>query len=339
MAQLGKPLSSLTHEDLRLFKAFLVDPQPASRWISLKDDGSQGGKYARSDTRWRPFNGPLSAASQRQALVILNGMFTWLVDAGYLRGNPLALLRQRAKRSAPRIKRYLSPFLWDEVKAFVRQLPQDTATQQAYAARCRWLTTLLYLQGMRISEVAGGAMGDFSRRLGTDGQDQWWLEILGKGERERIVPASPELIDELTRYRKACGLPPLPGRAEDAPLVMPFRGQRRCLSRSALHDAIKGVFDGAASWLRARGPEFVDRADELERASAHWLRHTAGSHQADVGIDLRTVRDNLGHVSLNTTSLYLHEEEDKRHRATVRNHRMNWCNGDPAELPSREPKR
>ncbi|CBW76870.1 Hypothetical protein RBRH_04264 (plasmid) [Mycetohabitans rhizoxinica HKI 454] len=54
------------------------------------------------NSSWRPFNGPLFAASHRQARVILNGLFTWLVDAGYLRGNPMALLRQRAKRSAPR---------------------------------------------------------------------------------------------------------------------------------------------------------------------------------------------------------------------------------------------
>ncbi|WP_407973263.1 tyrosine-type recombinase/integrase (plasmid) [Burkholderia pyrrocinia] len=331
IVQLGKPLSSLTHEDLRLFKAFLADPQPTARWVSLNDDGSKGGKYPRGDARWRPFNGRLSPASQRQALVILNGMFTWLVDAGYLRGNPMALLRQRAKRSAPRVTRCLSISLWDEVKGFVEQLPQDTAVQRAYAARCRWLTTLFYLQGMRISEVAGGTMGDFSRRLSTDGREQWWLEILGKGEKERIVPASPELIAELVRYRKACGLPALPaGRAEETPLVVPFRGQVRCLSRSAIHDAIKHVFNGAAAWLRSRGQEFADRADELDRASAHWLRHTAGSHQADGGLDLRTVRDNLGHVSLNTTSLYLHEEEDKRHRETVSRHKMGWSAEPPA---------
>ncbi|TAM00333.1 MAG: integrase [Paraburkholderia sp.] len=339
VVQLGKPLSSLTHEDLRLYKAFLVDPQPASRWISLKDDGSPGGKYPRGDARWRPFNGPLSPTSQRQALVILNGLFTWLVDAGYLRGNPMALLRQRAKRSAPRVTRYLSISLWDEVKAFVAQLPQDTEAQRALYARCRWLTTLFYLQGMRISEVARGTMGDFFRRLSADGHDQWWLGILGKGDKERIVPVSPELIAELVRYRQACGLSPLPGRAETTPLVVPFRGKHRCLSRSAMHDAIKHVFAGAAAWLRSRGPEFADRADELERASAHWLRHTAGSHQADGGLDLRSVRDNLGHVSLNTTSLYLHEEEDKRHRETVRSHRMNWGTEASADSDGSEPTR
>jgi len=319
VVQLGKPLSSLTHEDLLIFKAFLVDPQPEDRWVS-----ATGGKYPRGDERWRPFNGPLSPASQRQALIILNAMFTWLVNAGYLRGNPMALLRQRAKRSAPRVTRYLSISLWDEVKLFVEQLPLESEAQRAYHARCRWLTTLFYLQGMRISEVAGGQMGSFFRRLGADGRDQWWLETLGKGDKERIVPVSGELIQELRHYRAANGLPALPTRSEETPLVIPFKGRARCLSRSAVHDAIKGVFAGAATWLRAKGPEFADRADELERASAHWLRHTAGSHQADGGVDLRTIRDNLGHVSLNTTSLYLHTEDDERHKETVNRHRMNW---------------
>ncbi|MFM0625216.1 tyrosine-type recombinase/integrase [Paraburkholderia xenovorans] len=324
VVQLGKPLSSLTHEDLLRFKGFLVDPQPASRWVS-----ATGGKFPRGDERWRPFNGPLSPASQRQALIILNAMFTWLVNAGYLRGNPMALLRQRAKRSAPRVTRYLSTSLWDEVKVFVEQLPRESADERAYYARSRWLTTLFYLQGMRISEVAGGKMGDFSRRLGADGKDQWWLETVGKGNKERIVPASPELIQEMRLYRTENGLAPLPTRSEETPLVIPFRGRNRNLSRSAIHDAIKSIFGNAASWLRSKGAEFADRADELERASAHWLRHTAGSHQADGGVDLRTIRDNLGHVSLSTTSLYLHTEDDARHRETVDRHRMNWDDSKP----------
>ncbi|WP_243856830.1 tyrosine-type recombinase/integrase [Paraburkholderia sp. BL6665CI2N2] len=61
------------------------------------------------------------------------------------------------------------------------------------------------------------------------------------------------------------------------------------------------------------------------------MRHTSGSHQADSGVDLRTARDNLGHVSLNTTSLYLHEEQDKHHRETVKRHRMSWETPPAAE--------
>jgi hypothetical protein len=88
-------------------------------------------------------------------------------------------------------------------------------------------------------------------------------------KRARIVPASPVLIVELARYQQACGLPSLAGRASTTPLVMPFKGPHRCLSRSVLRDAIKNIFSRTATWLRARGHEFAERADELDRASAH----------------------------------------------------------------------
>ncbi len=67
IVQRGKPLSSLTHEDLQQFNAFLADPQPVSRWMSRRDDGSIGGKYPRGDARWWPFNGPLSAVRSAAA--------------------------------------------------------------------------------------------------------------------------------------------------------------------------------------------------------------------------------------------------------------------------------
>jgi integrase/recombinase XerD len=93
VSQLGKPLSSLTHEDLLAYERFLADPQPASRWICLSRR-----KIARGQRDWRPFSGPLSSSSRRQAFVILNVMFAWLVNAGYLAGNPLSLSRQRARK-------------------------------------------------------------------------------------------------------------------------------------------------------------------------------------------------------------------------------------------------
>jgi hypothetical protein len=128
--QTGKPLSSLTHEDLLVYQHFLADPQPAARWTA---DG--GRKHPRSDPRWRPFYGPLSASSQRQAMVILNVMFAWLVQAGYLAGNPLSLSRQRARHAKPRTVRYLSPELWLEVKTFIQSMPKDTAREREHHAR------------------------------------------------------------------------------------------------------------------------------------------------------------------------------------------------------------
>lgn len=190
--------------------------------------------------------------------------------------------------------------------------------------RVRWLFTLLYLGGLRISEVAENTMGSFFCRRDRDGEERWWLEILGKGGKERLVPATNEMMVELARYRREMGLPPYPAPNEDTPLALPIGKSREPLTRAALHAIVKKVFDGAADRLRERGEEYVSRAEFLERASAHWLRHTAGSHMADSQLDLRLVRDNLGHESLSTTSQYLHVDDDRRHRETELRHRIGW---------------
>ena len=71
--------------------------------------------------------------------------------------------------------------------------------------------------------------------------------------------------------------------------------------------------------------EMRERASErLRQASAHWLRHTTGSRMMDGQVDLRYVRDNLGHESISTTSQYLHADDDDRHRATEAGLRLNW---------------
>jgi len=317
--QLGKPISSLTHEDFLVYQRFLLDPQPREKWVA-----GGGKKHPRGDERWRPFYGPLSVASQRQAMIILNVMFAWLVEAGYLAGNPLSLSRHRARRAKPRITRYLDPDLWQEVKAYVETMPRESDRERAHYFRIRWLFTLLYLGGLRISEVAENAMGSFFCRRDKDGEERWWLEILGKGDKERLVPATNEMMVELARYRREMGLAPYPTPNEQTPLALPIGRSRKPLTRAALHSIVKKVFDGAADRLRQRGDEYAVRADLLERASAHWLRHTAGSHMADQQIDLRLVRDNLGHESLSTTSQYLHVDDDRRHKETEQKHRIGW---------------
>lgn len=77
-------------------------------------------------------------------------------------------------------------------------------------------------------------------------------------------------------------------------------------------------------WLTCRDPDVVRSAAVLASASAHWLRHTAGSHMTDQQVDLRFVRDNFGHASISTTSAYLHTEDDVRHQATQERHQIGW---------------
>ncbi|MFC6520606.1 tyrosine-type recombinase/integrase [Undibacterium arcticum] len=317
--QLGKPLSSLTHEDLLLYQRFLSDPQPASRWV-MRD----GRKFAHAHPEWRPFAGPLSPASQRQAIIILNTLFSWLVNAGYLAGNPLSLSRQRARKAKPRITRYLEEDLWSEVKMTIDLMPKESDREREHYYRARWLFSLLYLCGLRISEVVGNTMGSLFCRRDKDGEERWWLEILGKGDKLRIVPATNELMVELARYRREKGLASFPLAGDDVPLLLPIGRRTEPMTRGAVHAIVKKVFEHTAIRLRQRGEQYQAIADRVEQASAHWLRHTAGSHMANSDVDLRHVRDNLGHESIGTTSNYLHSSDDKRHKETEEKHRIKW---------------
>lgn len=316
--ELGKPLSSLTHEDLLVYQRFLGNPQPADRWVM-----KAGRKWSRIDPDWRPFAGPLAPTSQRQAIIILNTMFSWLVNAGYLAGNPLSLSRQRQRKAKPRITRFLDDELWREVKTTIETMPRETDREREHHFRVRWLFSLLYLSGLRISEVIQNTMGGFFVRRDSEGEERWWLEITGKGDKARLVPATSELMVELTRYRRENGLSPFPLPGEPTPLLLPIGGKQRSLTRSAVHLIVKEVFSRTATRIRERGIEFERLATFVEEASAHWMRHTAGSNMAD-SMDLRNVRDNLGHSSISTTNTYLHTEDDQRHKETEAKHRLGW---------------
>lgn len=327
LVERSKPLSSLAHEDLLIYRRFLANPQPADRWVM-----APGRKAGRRDPRWRPFAGPLSEASIRQSMVVLNSMMSWLVEAGYLAGNPLSLSRTRRKAPSPRVVRFLEADLWGAVRQAILSLPQETQRQRAVYARTRWLFSLMFLGGLRISEVVGNGMGDFFMRSDAKSGDQrWWLQVLGKGGKERLVPASTEMMVELMNYRRSLELSDLPAHGEPSPLLFPVAWRRsthpspawpETLTRGAVHGIIKDAFAQAADrWLsEGRGDA---QAEKLKAASAHWLRHTAGSNLAN-DIDLRHVRDTLGHASLGTTSIYVHGEDDARHAAVSAAHKVSW---------------
>ena len=327
LTERSKPLSSLAHEDLLMYRRFLANPQPAERWVMVP-----GRKAGRRDPRWRPFAGPLSEASIRQSMVVLNSMMSWLVEAGYLAGNPLSLSRTRRKAPPPRVVRFLEGDLWEAVRNTILALPQETPRHRAVYARARWLFSLMFLGGLRISEVVGNSMGDFFMRSDPKSGDQrWWLQATGKGDKERLIPATAELMVELMSYRRSLELSDLPQAAEPSPLIFPVTWRRSThpapawpgpLTRSAIHGILKEIFGLAAQQWRLDGRGDAQAA-KLDAASAHWLRHTAGSNMSNQ-IDLRHVRDTLGHVSLSTTSIYVHGEDDARHDAVSGAHRMSW---------------
>jgi site-specific recombinase XerD len=266
----------------------------------------------------------LATVHQRQALVILNALFAWLVNAGYLAGNPLSLSRQRARKTRPRVTRYLDHDLWQAVKASVEAMPRTTAREQEHYAEMRWLFSVLYLMGLRISKIVTNPMGGFFKRRDRDGQERWWLAIAGKGDKERLLPATAELMAELVRYRAHYELAALPYPHEPTPLLLPIGGQHRPMTRGGVHLIVKQVFENAVEHLGSIGEARERAAERLRKESAHWLRHTAGSHMMDRQVDLRYVRDNLGHASISTTRKYLHADDDDRHRATASDLKLDW---------------
>jgi site-specific recombinase XerD len=231
--------------------------------------------------------------------------------------------RRQKKTTAPQ-QRYLSRLQWRWVQDYIQALPEDTHSELRYKARVRWLFSILYGGALRISELVQARMADVQERADAGATAQWWLHIHGKGDKWRRVPLTQELFSELMRYRQAYGLKGAPQALEPYPLLMSAGASDKHLTRAMAHVLVKQVFQGSADRLRDLHPDQESQARILEQASAHWLRHSAGSHLADQGVDLRIIRDTLGHESIATTNIYLHADDDQRHQALEQSHSLGW---------------
>lgn len=300
----GKPVSSLMREDFIAYERFLLDPPAAWRNQTKPRTGLER----------MLLTGSLSTASIRQSMGILSGLLSYLVEAGYLAANPLALrrARRRQQRVRPQVERYLDARQWAYILESTEQLPLSTPRERQVYERARWTLRFLYHSALRVSEAAGARVSDFSQRRG-----RWWLAVTGKGGVTGEVPISDELMSEFARYRRFHHLPPVPSNLDRAPVILSIAGNPdKLLTPTAVYLIVKEQFRHAAASLEPTDPAGADR---LKRASTHWLRHTAATHQADAGMDLRHIQKNLRHASIETTAIYLHAEDDERHRQTTHN--------------------
>jgi integrase len=302
----GKPLSSLTREDCLLYETFLVDPQPRERWC--------GQKAPRFSSRWRPFLGPLNPASRKVAMLIVNSLFSYLVKAGYLAGNPLALARRRNRnqQSLRQVERFLEHDQWQTLLTTVEELPRDEERDRQHYARAKYLLALLYLLGPRVSEVANHTMSSFTQIRG-----RWWWRVIGKGRKEAQVPVNQDMLQALRDYRRFYGLSSMPAPDDATPLVLNLKGTGG-IGDNMIYRIIKELVAKAANRLEADDPY---QAEKLRRASTHWFRHTSITHQADAGIEIQFLQRNARHARIDTTGLYLHAEEKEWHE-TMERHRL-----------------
>lgn len=312
LASQGWGLNDLSREALRQFETFLQDPQPRSVWV--------GPSKPRDHPEWRPFRCALSPASRRQSLVILQGLYSWLVEAGWVRHNPFVLMRDKGRRlnnQVTRIERYLEQPLWAWLWSWLNRAPPSSDPRLNYeCARQRFIFSFAYLLAPRISEMAHASMEDFYTSEG-----RWWWQVVGKGGKQARIPVPEDMLASLQVWRHALSLPSLPSYKDPTPVIRAL-DKRRGISDNQLYRLIKTTFADAASALEQEGgkPAYVDA---LRRATPHWLRHTAITHQAQSGVSLRYLAQSARHTKLDTTTRYLHTEakewhqEQQRHRLKI----------------------
>jgi integrase/recombinase XerD len=166
--------------------------------------------------------------------------------------------------------------------------------------RAKALLELLYAAGLRVSEALGLDLEDVSL-------DGAFVRVIGKGDRERLVPIGDVAIDWLQRWL-AEGRPILLARSiapldRGGPLFLGERGRR--LARQQAFAIVRAT-------ARAAGLG--------ERVSPHTLRHSFATHLLEGGADLRIVQELLGHASISTTQLYTHLTGERVREVYARAH-------------------
>jgi len=275
-----------------------------------------GAELVLSDVRehhLRPFLGwmhdkALGKRTMRMKLAAVKSMFKFYVRSGIIDNNPAALT------SSPKIEAKLPSFLQQpEALALQTAFDLDTAEGLRNSALCE----LLYGSGLRISEALQLNVGDIDTASRS-------VRVLGKRNKERIVPVTQSAIDavaEYTRVRHEFFVDPLqkavdPSQKAVDPSPKAVDPSPKVTPTSA--NATANTLDANALFLGSRGKRLtpqgayriVRRAlgplTEAQRKSPHVLRHSFATHLLDNGADLKAVSEMLGHSSLSTTQVYTH---------------------------------
>ncbi len=217
-------------------------------------------------------------ASKSRKLSAIKGFFKFLtVKRGYLDENPAANIE------SPKHKKTLPKFLsLEESKLLIDTVRNDTESKSRLRDLC--IITLFLNCGMRLSELVGINIGDIDRELK-------YIRVLGKGSKERIIYLNRACQTLLVEYLTECRLTPQMQKINDKALFLSNRDTR--ISNKTVQAMVYKYLD--ASGLGSK------------HYSVHKLRHTAATLMYQSGnVDIRVLKDILGHEQLNTTQIYTH---------------------------------
>jgi integrase/recombinase XerD len=220
----------------------------------------------------------LAPASVARAVVAIRSLHRFAVLEGLTRADPASDVQP--PRQPKRLPKALG---LDQVQALLNA-PDIT---EPLGLRDAALLELLYGTGARISEIVDLDVDDLSRLVGAEADPAAGLRLIGKGDRERLVPLGSYARDAVAAWLIR-GRPDLAQRAGKATAAafLNLRGGR--LSRQS-------------AWAVLQ--HHAERAG-LSDISPHTLRHTYATHLLDGGADVRVVQELLGHASVTTTQIY-----------------------------------
>lgn len=304
-----RALSSLTTEDAIAYRSFLRQPTPRGRWV--------GPPRPRNSPEWRPFVRGLTPRSVSYALTVIGALFRWLIQQRYLLASPFAGLKVRgvARSASLDTSHAFTEGEWLLVRALADGLEWSYGWEAPAARRLRFLLDFVYATGLRASELVGSTLTGVQ----TDAQGDHWLHLVGKGNKAGKVALPPMARAALERYLIERSLPVTPNRWNPkTPLIGSLESEGDTgttglngITATRLWALMRRFFVQAADLIKA---DHAPLAEKLLHASPHWMRHTHATHALARGAELTTVRDNLRHASVATTSVYLHSDEVKRAR-------------------------
>ena len=227
----------------------------------------------------------LSKRSQARALSALRSFFDWAIMEDIRSDNPCDNI------DSPKLGRYLPAVLSiEEVDRIIESV--DCSTPKGI--RDRAILETLYGSGLRVSEAVGLRISDIFL-------DKRFLRIIGKGDKQRIVPMGGSEAAAIEAYLQVREIPA--GPDYDDILFLNRFGKN--LSRVSMFKMIK---------------EQAVLAGIFKDISPHTFRHSFATHLIENGADLRAVQEMLGHESILTTEIYTHIDSSTWQAAVLEHH-------------------
>lgn len=234
----------------------------------------------------------LGMADRSQARIIsgLKAFFRFLVVENVIDTDPAELLEM------PRLTRKIPAVLTkDEVVKMLETI--DLSTPEG--GRNRAMLETMYGSGLRVSELVTLKISDY---FPNDG----FLKVVGKGDKQRLVPVGSEAIKQINIYLKEIRVHvPIAKGAED---IMFLNRRGRGLTRVMVFYIIK---------------EATKNAGIKKTISPHTMRHSFATHLMENDVDLRVVQEMLGHESITTTEIYTHITREHLRASILKYHPRN----------------